>query len=63
MNKGAKKELLIDTFDVLKDMWPAKQEAVFKVLRSMKAIDLDMMVDMWEQIIKNNDSLARQNDF
>lgn len=63
MNKGAKKELLIDTFDVLKDMWPAKSEAIYKVLRSMKAIDLDMMIEMWEQIIKKNDSMARQNDY
>lgn len=63
MNKGAKKELLIDTFDVLKDMWPAKEDAIFKVLRSMKAIDLDLMIGMWEQIIKKNDSLARQNDY
>lgn len=63
MNKGAKKELLIDTFDVLKDMWPAKKEAIYKVLRSMKVIDHDMMIEMWEQIIKKNDCLARQNDY
>lgn len=52
MNKGAKKELLIDTFDVLKDMWPAKREAIFKVLKSMRVIDLNLMMEMWEYLIK-----------
>lgn len=63
MNKGAKKELLIDTFDVLKDLWPAKREATTKVLKSMLSIDLDKMMEMWEYLIKKNDGLARQNDY
>lgn len=63
MNKGAKKELLIDTFDVLKDMWPAKREPIFKVLKSMRNIDLNLMMEMWEYLIKKNDMLARQNDY
>lgn len=63
MNKGAKKELLIDTFDVLKDMWPTKREAIFKVLKSMRVIDLNMMMEMWEYLITKNDTLARQNDY
>ena len=63
MNKGAKKELLIDTFDVLKDMWPAKREAIVKIFRSMRAIDLDLMMEMWEYLIKKNEKLARQNDY
>lgn len=63
MNKGAKKELLIDTFDVLKDMWPVKKEAIYKVLKSTKSLDLDMMMGMWEYLLKKNDILAHQNDY
>lgn len=63
MNKGAKKELLIDTFDVLKDMWPAKREAIIKVLRSMRVIDLEKMMEMWEYLIKKNEVIAHQNDY
>ena len=63
MNKGAKKELLIDTFDVLKDMWPAKREAIMKVFRSMRVIDLDKMLEMWEYLIKKNEVTAHQNDY
>lgn len=63
MNKGAKKELLIDTFDVLKDMWPAKREAIVKILRSMRIIDLDKMMEMWEYLIKKNELTTHQNDY
>lgn len=63
MNKGAKKELLIDTFDVLKDMWPAKREAIMKVFRSMRVIDLDKMLEMWEYLIKKNEVTTHQNDY
>lgn len=63
MNKGAKKELLIDTFDVLKDMWPAKREAIVKIFRSMRIIDLDKMMEMWEYIIKKNELTTHQNDY
>lgn len=63
MNKGAKKELLIDTFEVLKDMWPAKREAIVKVLRSMRVIDLEKMMEMWEYLIKKNEVVTHQNDY
>ena len=63
MNKGAKKELLIDTFDVLKDMWPAKREAIMKVFRSMRVIDLEKMLEMWEYLIKKNEVITYQNDY
>lgn len=63
MNKGAKKELLIDTFDVLKDMWPAKREAIMKVFRSMRVIDLEKMMEMWEYLIKKNEVTTHQNDY
>lgn len=48
MNKGAKKDLLIDTFEVLKDLWPTKKEAIRKILRSMRIIDLEKMMETWE---------------
>lgn len=63
MNKGAKKELLIDTFDVLKDMWPAKREAIMKVFRSMRVIDLEKMLEMWEYLIKKNEVTTHLNDY
>lgn len=63
MNKGAKKELLVDTFEVLKDMWPAKREAIVKIFRSMRIIDLDMMMEMWEYLIKKNELTTHQNDY
>lgn len=63
MNKGAKKELLIDTFDVLKDMWPAKREAIVKVFRSMRIIDLEKMMEMWEYLITKNEVVTHQNDY
>ncbi|MBD5174455.1 MAG: hypothetical protein HDT06_01385 [Bacteroidales bacterium] len=63
MNKGAKKELLIDTFDVLKDMWPAKREAIVKIMRSMRIIDLEKMMEMWEYLIKKNEVITHQNSY
>lgn len=63
MNKGAKKELLVDTFEVLKDMWPAKREAIVKIFRSMRIIDLDKMMEMWEYLIKKNELTTHQNDY
>ena len=63
MNKGAKKELLVDTFEVLKDMWPAKREAIVKIFRSMRIIDLDKMMEMWDYLIKKNELTTHQNDY
>lgn len=63
MNKGAKKELLVDTFEVLKDMYPAKREAIVKIFRSMRIIDLDKMMEMWEYLIKKNELTTHQNDY
>lgn len=63
MNKGAKKELLVDTFEVLKDMWPAKREAIVKIFRSMRIIDLEKMMEMWEYLIKKNELTTHQNDY
>lgn len=63
MNKGAKKELLIETFDVLKDMWPAKREAIVKIMRSMRIIDLEKMMEMWEYLIKKNEVITHQNSY
>ena len=63
MNKGAKKELLEDTFEVLKDMWPAKKEAIIKILRSMRVIDIDKMMVMWEYLITKNEVITYQNDY
>lgn len=63
MNKGAKKELLEDTFEVLKDMWPAKREAIIKILRSMRVIDIDKMMVMWEYLITKNEVITYQNDY
>lgn len=63
MNKGAKKELLMDTFEVLKDMWPAKREAIVKIFRSMRIIDTNKMMEMWEYLIKKNELTTHQNDY
>lgn len=63
MNKGAKIELLVDTFEVLKDMWPAKREAIVKVFRSMRIIDLEKMIEMWEYLITKNEVITHQNNY
>lgn len=63
MNKGAKKELLVDTFEVLKDMWPAKREAIVKIFRSMRIIDLETMMEMWEYLITKNEVITHQNSY
>ncbi len=63
MNKGAKKEILVDTFEVLKDMWPAKREAIVKIFRSMRIIDTNKMMEMWEYLIKKNELTTHQNDY
>ncbi len=63
MNKGAKIELLVDTFEVLKDMWPAKREAIVKVFRSMRIIDLEKMMEMWEYLISKNEVITHQNNY
>ena len=63
MNKGAKIELLVDTFEVLKDMWPAKREAIVKVFRSMRIIDLEKMMEMWEYLITKNEVITHQNNY
>lgn len=63
MNKGAKIELLVDTFEVLKDMWPAKREAIVKVFRSMRIINLEKMMEMWEYLITKNEVITHQNNY
>lgn len=63
MNKGAKKELLVDTFEVLKDMWPAKREAIVKIFRSMRVIDLEKMMEMWKYLITKNEVITHQNNY
>lgn len=63
MNKGANKELLVDTFEVLKDMWPAKREAIVKIFRSMRIIDLETMMEMWEYLITKNEVITHQNSY
>lgn len=63
MNKGANKELLVDTFEVLKDMWPAKREAIVKIFRSMSIIDLETMMEMWEYLITKNEVITHQNSY
>lgn len=63
MNKGAKKELLMDTFEVLKDMWPAKREAIVKIFRSMRIIDLEKMMEMWEYLITKNEVITHQSNY
>lgn len=63
MNKGAKIELLVDTFEVLKDMWPAKRDAIVKVFRSMRIIDLEKMMEMWEYLITKNEVITHQNNY
>lgn len=63
MNKGAKIELLVDTFEVLKDMWPAKREAIVKVFRSMRIINLEKMMEMWEYLISKNEVITHQNNY
>lgn len=44
-------------------MWPAKREAIVKIFRSMRIIDTNKMMEMWEYLIKKNELTTHQNDY
>lgn len=49
-----KKNLLIETFSILKDSWESKDDAIKKIILKMASIDLSTSISMWLYILQNN---------
>ncbi|MCH5242870.1 MAG: hypothetical protein J1F67_10715 [Muribaculaceae bacterium] len=49
-----KKNLLKESFTILRDKWPDKTEAIQKLVFKMAEIDIDDAINMWRYLIENN---------
>ena len=54
MNSDIVKQSLIDSFEVLKDFWDKKKEAIIYCIVETEAYDGEIAMSMWHYIIQNN---------
>ncbi len=53
-----KKNLLIESFSVLRDSWDSREDSICKILQKMASIDSEKAIEMWEYLLSHNmDSL------
>lgn len=50
----SKKNLLIETFSVLRDSWDSREDSICKILEKMAAEDSQKAVEMWEYLLHHN---------
>ena len=59
-----KKQLLLDSFDLLKEKYTENRVALHDIIEKMAKIDIGMSIDMWKCLIKENpEVLHTTNDF
>ena len=59
-----KKQLLLDSFDLLKENYTENRVALHDIIEKMAKIDIGMSIDMWKCLIKENpEVLHTTNDF
>lgn len=54
MDKTIKQQMILESFDILKDSWESKDEAILRLICKLFPIDQDTAIDMWLYILQNN---------
>lgn len=49
-----KKNLLIESFSVLRDSWDSREDSICKILQKMASIDSQKAIEMWEYLLSHN---------
>lgn len=49
-----KKQMLLESFDILKDSWENKSNAIKKIIANMSVCDMSTAMEMWLYVIKRN---------
>ena len=49
-----KKNLLIESFSVLRNSWDSREDSICKILEKMASIDGQKAVEMWEYLLTHN---------
>jgi hypothetical protein len=62
MNNETKKQMIYESFDVLKDSWEEKDTALRKLLCRMYKIDSNVACEMWLYLLKHNKSILNNID-
>lgn len=54
MNKETKEQMILESFDILKDSWEDKRGAIRRLLNNMFDINPQSFINMWLYILKHN---------
>lgn len=57
MDKSAKVQMIYESFDILKDSWPERSDALMRLICKMFDIDNVTAIEMWKYLLKNNENL------
>lgn len=62
ISKEKKREMLLDTFEILKDDFDNNSSSLSTIIVKMLKIDVDTAVDMWSYLLKRYSSKVRDED-
>ena len=54
MKENVKTQMIFESFDVLKDLWDSKEEAIRRLICRMFKEDPETAVEMWLYVLRNN---------
>lgn len=57
MDKIVKQQMILESFDILKDSWESKKGAILRLICKMFMIDAKTAMDMWLYILQNNQQI------
>ena len=63
MEISKKESTLLESFDILKDCWSQKKDAIKKAIVKMFEINEDSAIGMWVYILKNNSKLIKEESY
>ena len=58
-----KKQMLLESFDILKDSWEKKWDPIQKIIVNMAVLDMPTAIEMWLYIIERNKKLFPNNSY
>lgn len=62
-SNAAKEEILIESFDILKENLDKHDGKMKDIIGKMAAINLDLAVEMWKYLIANGKSIIKENGY
>lgn len=63
MEISKKESTILESFDILKDYWPQKKDAIKNAIVRMFEINKDSAIEMWLYILKNNSKLIKEESY